>query len=517
MVASRSLLALAGWGVSVATAVELYVTELAVFSDLVPCAKAAVSGVIDYQTVSSCPEQEGADLRSCICSKRAGANLFTVSNSISLSVSYTCGSTATDDQASAATVLSAYCKQDLITSFPSPSYTVSDYIVDLSAYHDLAPCAQSGVSAAVLGLTWDQCQEDASLLATCACKKNDNSQSVSEQVKSSIDFYCSGHKADVRSGQAVFAGYCGLVDGTTSFPETTDPPGDVTYQITDLREFKSLASCAQMPVSYYVLHQTDDLCPSGAKALASCACLRSEMTASISSLITSDVRYYCSSAAEDISSALDVWNLYCSAAKGLTTPAGVPQATNPPSSGTRTDGVQETGKSDSSDNDGDGSMSTSTAVIAGAVVGAVVGTALIALVAFLLYRRSKKAQTAASAPAVPDAGKPELDSTAIVAPTSGSPSPSITKNEMIGSSPVSVLSSPYAVPSAAELHNQRPRTPVLQSPDAPSPQTPHEAHSQQVYEAPGQFRPPVPGHQGMGWQSGPIPNAYEMDGTSARN
>lgn len=179
--------------------------------------------------------------------------------------------------------------------------------------------------------------------------------------------------------------------------------------------------------------------------------------------------------------------------------------------------MQETGKSDSSDNDGNGSMSASTAVIAGAVVGAVVGTALIALVAFLLYRRRKKTQAAASASAVPDAGKPELDSTAVVAPTGGSPSPSITKNEMIGSSPVSALSSPYPAPSAAELHNQRPRTPELQSPDAPSPQTPHEAHSQQVYEAPGQLRPPVPGQQGMGWQSGPVPNAYEMDGTSARN
>lgn len=48
------------------------------------------------------------------------------------------------------------------------------------------------------------------------------------------------------------------------------------------------------------------------------------MTGMISSLITSDARYYCdSTAADDISSALDVWNVYCSAAKGLATPAGV--------------------------------------------------------------------------------------------------------------------------------------------------------------------------------------------------
>ncbi|KAI1123263.1 hypothetical protein F5Y10DRAFT_252161 [Nemania abortiva] len=520
MVGSRSLLVLVGWGVSVASAADVvYVTDLSIFSVLAPCAQAAVSGVIDYETVSDCPTGASA-LQSCICTK--GSNQAFISSSIS-----TCGSTATDDQASAATVLAGYCNQDNITPFPSPSHTVTDYIVDLSAYHNLAPCAQS----AVQGGTWDKCQADASLLATCACEKDQNSLYVSSLIDSSIQFNCNGHTADASSALAVFSGYCGLVDGTTSFPTTSDPPGDMTYYITALSEFEALAPCAQTAVSYNVLHQTQDLCPSGPKALASCACLRSDMTASISSSITSDARYYCSSRADDISSAIDVWNLYCSAAKGLTTPAGITgaatSATTSPQ--TRTNGAQQTSAVSSNSTTGaDGTTTettmSSTAVIAGAVVGAVVGTALIAVVAFLLYRRSKKAQAAAKA-AVPDPGKPELDSTSVAPAPAGSPSPSMMKARMENPSPISAMSSPYAAPPMPELHNQPPRTPELQGQEAISPQTPSEAYSQQVYEEPGQYRPPISeAHgqpmselQGMGWQSGPVPHAYEMDGSDSRN
>ncbi|KAJ8120360.1 hypothetical protein ONZ43_g2915 [Nemania bipapillata] len=306
------------------------------------------------------------------------------------------------------------------------------------------------------------------------------------------------------------------------------------YYITALEQFKALAPCAQTAVSYNVLQQTQDLCPSGPQALASCACLRSEMTSSISSSITSDARYYCSSRAADISSALDVWDIYCSAAKGLTTPAGVTetvsQVTTSPQ--TRSNGAQQTTSSSSSSGNGTSSNGTTTettmtntAVIAGAVVGAVVGTALLAVVAFLLYRRSKKAQAAAQAATIPDPVKPELDSTSIAPPPAGSPSPSLMKSRMENSSPISAMSSPYAAPPMSELHNQPPRTPELQGHEAISPQTPNEAYSQQVYEAPGQYQHPVSeAHgqpmselQGMGWQSGPVPHAYEMDGSDGRN
>ncbi|KAI0808564.1 hypothetical protein GGR55DRAFT_651910 [Xylaria sp. FL0064] len=530
MLGPRSLLALVGWSVSIAAATEIvYVTDLEIFTVLAPCAQAAVSGVIDFETVSHCPSG-ASGLQSCICSKNSGGNLASISYAISASIDYTCGSTATDDQASASTVLSGYCDQDFITPFPSPSYTVSDYIVDLSAYNNLAPCAQSGLEQVVLGMTWDRCPEDASLLATCACEKNQNSQFASEQIIDSVKFYCDGHTADVVSAQGVFSGYCGLVDGTTSFPKTSDPPGDVNYYITDLKEFKALAHCAQTAVSYNVLHQTEDLCPSGPKALASCACLRSDMTGGISSSITSDARYYCdTTAADDISSALAVWDLYCSAAKGLTTPASVTgiatDAASTAQTASRTNGAQKTNTPGSGNGTDTGttSQATNTGVIAGAVVGAIAGTALIALVAFLLYRRSKKAKQAeASAAAAPDAGKPELDSTSVAPPPTGSPSPSIAKTRMEDVSPVSAVSSPYAPPPMPELHNQPPATPELHGREAQ--RMAHEAYSQQVYEVSGHTRStiseahgqPMSELQGMGWQSGPVPHAYEMDGSDSR-
>ncbi len=151
---------------------------------------------------------------------------------------------------------------------------------------------------------------------------------------------------------------------------------------------------------------------------------------------------------------------------------------------------------------------SNTSVIAGAVVGSVGGTALIAVVAFLLYRRSKKTkQEAPIALGSIDEGKPELDSTSVAPPPpTGSPSPSITKSRMEAISPVSAVSSPYTPPPMPELYNQPPRTSELQGRESQRPA--YEAYSQQVYEVPGQPRP-----TGLSWQSGPVPNAYEMDGS----
>ncbi|KAI0973414.1 hypothetical protein F4678DRAFT_426651 [Xylaria arbuscula] len=521
MMGSRSLLALVGLGVAVVATEVVYVTDLEIFTVLAPCAQDAVSGIIDYETVSHCPSGASA-LQSCICSKNGGGNSASISYAISASIDYTCGSTATDDQASAATVLAGYCNQNFITSFAGPSYTVSNYIIDLSAYNDLAPCAGSALEQVVQGMTWDRCPEDASLLATCACDKNQNSQWASDQLTSSVSFYCNGHSEDITSAQGVFSGYCGLVNGTTSFPQTSEAPGDVDYYITALPEFKALARCAQSAVSNNVLSQTEYLCPSGPRALASCACLRKDMTGSISSLITSDARYYCgTTAADDISSALNVWDIYCSAAKGLTTPAGVTGAATDAASTaqteSRTNGAHQT-STPGSGNASNGTTSnvtsmSNTGVIAGAVVGSVGGTSLIALAAFLLYRRSKKPkQEEAPAAAASGNGKPELDSTSIAPLTTGSPSPSIAKTRFDDVSPVSAVSSPYAPPPMPELHNQPPPTPELLGREAQ--RTAHEAYSQHVYEAHGQSRSMVSELHGMGWQSGPVAQAYEMDGSS---
>lgn len=47
----------------------------------------------------------------------------------------------------------------------------------------------------------------------------------------------------------------------------------------------------------------------------------------VSAVITSGVRDSCDkTASADISSALSVWDIYCSAAKGLVTPSGVTES-----------------------------------------------------------------------------------------------------------------------------------------------------------------------------------------------
>jgi len=80
----------------------------------------------------------------------------------------------------------------------------------------------------------------------------------------------------------------------------------VSYYITDLPQFTSLAPCARSGLSYGVFANTYSLCPEGPQALASCACLKEGMSVYASSEITSSVRYYCSSNVADVTSALAV-------------------------------------------------------------------------------------------------------------------------------------------------------------------------------------------------------------------
>lgn len=68
---------------------------------------------------------------------------------MSLMISVTCGSTASEDQASASTVLKAYCDQDWKVEFPKPEHPVSSYIDELPAMTELAPCASIRLSGIV--------------------------------------------------------------------------------------------------------------------------------------------------------------------------------------------------------------------------------------------------------------------------------------------------------------------------------------------------------------------------------
>lgn len=131
----------------VATAVDVvYVTELDIYSSLAPCAKYAVSYNVMRMTASKCPDDIN-ELQACVCTKNN--NLAAVASDLSKSVSNACGSTAAEDQASASTVLSAYCNQSKLPKFPTPVSPVQAYITEVAEVGALAKCAQTALGYAV--------------------------------------------------------------------------------------------------------------------------------------------------------------------------------------------------------------------------------------------------------------------------------------------------------------------------------------------------------------------------------
>ena len=301
----------------------VYITDLPSFSSLAPCAGDAVSYVVGELTRNECQAAVTA-LESCACTK--DQNSAAVSSSISTLVFQYCATTASEDVSSASVVFDNYCNQGAaVATQPVDPNAVSQYITDLPAFSLLGPCAGSALSYVVQVLTRTDCPPGQSALASCACTKNQNSLSVSEAANSLVLEYCgSTHTEDVTSAQGVFAGYCGLGNGTSSFPSTSALAGDVTYYITDLPQFSSLAPCAGSAVSYEVLSMTRNDCPAAPEAFVSCACVKDQNSLGISSGIASLVGQYCdSTASEDISSALSVFAYYCSAGHGKVSPTGV--------------------------------------------------------------------------------------------------------------------------------------------------------------------------------------------------
>jgi hypothetical protein len=308
---------------SVAKADIVYVTDLPNFSALAPCASAALKYAVQSLTYEKCPEAVTA-LESCACTK--DNNAVAVSSTIASNVLESCGATASEDVSSASVVFDNYCNQDVsATPFAAPKHPVSVFISDLPAFSDLAPCGRSGLSYAMYSIAYTLCPSEATALAPCACQKNQNSLVVSQYINTEVRSYCgSTMTEDVSSAHAVFSGYCGLNNGTSDFPTKSELTA-MTYYITDLQEYSSLAPCAQHAVSYEALYTlTNELCPDGSGAVASCACLKGGNSALVASALKSGVADYCSSTAtEDLTSALSVFDFYCRAAKGSVQPAGI--------------------------------------------------------------------------------------------------------------------------------------------------------------------------------------------------
>ncbi|RDL36541.1 uncharacterized protein BP5553_05893 [Venustampulla echinocandica] len=526
----------------IAAAENPHITDLPAFGSLAPCAASGVSYVVEGLTGSKCPT-DLAQLVSCACTK--DSNSAVVLASITSNVKYYCASTATEDIASASAVFSGYCNQGgSVSAAPTTKAsgsTVSQFITDLPAYMDLAPCAGSAISYAVQHLSASKCPAEASGLQSCACTKDQNSVAASQSINSQVKYYCgSTHTEDITSALGVFAGYCGL-PSTSNFPSASNLPGRVSYYITDLPQFESLAPCAKSGVSYQVGALTRSICPIDPMALVSCACVKDNNSQGMSADLTSQVKAYCgSTASADITSALAVFDFYCSAGKGLVTPQGVTASVTGGRTATagKTSGRSTATGGTAGSSDSDFNRTVSKAVPIAAIAGGVIGGLIfIAAALFLIFRYRR--QRRRNQPSRPmnlnpnpgfqpqpqppppgyDYGKTELpdNQTTYIpppAPIARKPtplnppvSPMSEKTHSYVGTQASEMPTPPA-PVRAELHPDAAMTPnraEMATPTGFPPQELPPNQQQYGHPSPNQYHE-VPG---MSATSGPI---YEMDG-----
>ncbi|KAK7397743.1 hypothetical protein QQX98_012884 [Neonectria punicea] len=550
----------------------VYVTDLEIYTLLAPCVASAISYDVFALTYSTVCGDSETDLQSCVCSNTARFN--SLYSSISTDVTYSCGSSATDDLWSASKMMDQYCDQDSMTvTFSSPTTNiVNAYITDLPEMDYLPPCAQSALSEAVMGAAAYRCPQAAELLAPCVCSKDAVVSDVSETIRKSVKYSCSNNQ-DVTSAQHFYNEYCAMNEGTTRFATPDGPPGDMTYQITALPQFKSLRGCAQSAISYAVLSQSSWLCGSGPQELASCVCIKSGMSKYMSSILTSEVKWSCdSTATADVSSAVEVWDYYCSAAESKvvatvsesiahTYPTASSGAGSTAPAQTRSGGDGSSSEDDKSSGD-DESKGVGVVPIAGGIAGAVAVVA-IGLGLFLFWRRKRRQATRGEV--IPSGGggdaheyngPPELMGSTHLTPgmgddkktygvselSSGNTSP---RPGVYGEMKPGVAELPPGHTVTAELQSEPPPVkgyyapqhgqyghPSPQSGYAPSPVTPHGQsqggygfqpspqlqNGQPVYEFPAHPPPAAQrpnGQQNGAWQAGPV-EAYELDSNVGR-
>ncbi|KAJ4270529.1 hypothetical protein NW762_002216 [Fusarium torreyae] len=526
-------------GLTVLTIAEdvSYVTDLEIFTYLAPCVSSAISYNVGMQTYSTMCGDSETELQRCICSTR----MDDVASSISTDIEYSCGSSATEDLSSASKLMQKYCNQDKDITFFSPTTNIVEaYITDLPELAYLPPCAQSGLSYAVVGVAASRCPEAAELNAPCVCNKKDVVKDITATLKSSVKYSCSNN-GDVTSAQNFYSEFCRMNDGTTSFAPPKRPPGDMSYYITALPQFKSLNKCAQSGIATAVMEQSSWLCGDGPQELASCVCIKSGMSKIISSSLTEKVKDYCDSTRiANVTSAIDVFRYYCSAAESLvvatvsqsifqsypTASSGAGSgATGPRSTGstaaTSTSGTDVAGESGDSDKDKDeGESKISIMPIAGGVAGVVVIAALGAGL-FLIIRRKRQRETkgeelsnSADGPSE-YSGHPELmGNSAYIKGHTAQPivselsSTASLKPELDGGKPILELPRNHAPTAELQAHLAKANHGHSTQSGYVSPMSPLQG--QPVYEFPGHPAPTYSGQHNMGFQSGPV-EAYELD------
>lgn len=275
------------------------------------------------------------------------------------------------------------------------------------------------------------------------------------------------------------------------------------------------------------------------------------MSGRILSTLTSNVKWNCdNTATADVTSALDVFALYCSAAEKEvvisvtdTATETYPHPTNRISSfpaspsetgdgsssgsgGTDNGGSNpnQSGKDGSSSDDSGGNNSSSssssinkTAVIAACVLGGVVLIAAIGAVAFLVRRRRNKQLRGEQIPPTADGphleGPPELENTSKMGPNVAVVPElhSTERQELQGNTgtPLSELPPSYGTPRP-ELQGSGEYKPPVSPEHGAAYHPPHSPYYGQHQGAPT-VSPATPNTYGARWQSGPVAETYELD------
>lgn len=247
----------------------------------------------------------------------------------------------------------------------------------------------------------------------------------------------------------------------------------------------------------------------------------------ISNIITSSVKYSCSSTAtDDVSSAMEVYNFYCSAARAETTPTGVTvsvEQTYPaglsPATGSRsgTGASQSTGaggKSGSTDGGSSGSSSgPNTAIIGGAVAGVVVILGIIGALVFFLMKSVRKRK---------ELEKQQSDQIPMTRPatTGGDHDPHpheyYGKTELSGDAAVNATGAPLPPPSPALSMMKPGQLPPRAGTVSPasvhaSAYTPPPNHAE-LHGGQAPPMPPIPNSAELHAQAPPYPTGAELPG-----